>query len=99
MMSRNSRKKPWKLKEMGIWIIFMVFFISELFLYTWSRVQCVGIGYEISKAASHHKELKILRKNMKIELASLKSPVRIAEIAKNRFGLTMPTPEQMIIIP
>lgn len=98
-MSRNSRNKPQRLKVVGIWIIFMFFFISELFLYTWSRVQCVGIGYEISQAASHHKELKILRKNMKIELASLKSPARIAEIAKNRFGLTMPTPEQMIIIP
>ena len=98
-MSKNSRKTPRKLKETGIWIVFMFFFISELFLYTWSRVQCVGVGYEISKAAGHHNELMILRKNLKVEMASLKSPARIAKIAKNRFGLTMPKPEQMIIIP
>ena len=98
-MSPSILKKSRKLKEMGIWIIFMVFFISELFLYTWSRVQCVGIGYDISKTANHQKRLVVLQNNLKIELASLKSPARIAEIAKNRFGLTMPTPEQMIIIP
>jgi len=98
-MSPSIRKKSRKLKEMGIWIIFMFFFISELFLYTWSRVQCVGIGYDISKAGNHQKQLVVLQNNLKIELASLKSPARIAEIAKNRFGLTMPTPEQMIIIP
>jgi cell division protein FtsL len=98
-MSRKIRKKPRKLKKTGIWIILMLFFISELFLYTWSRVQCVGIGYEISKAAARQKEFVAFQNNLNIELASLKSPARIAEIAKTRFGLKMPTSEQMIIIP
>jgi cell division protein FtsL len=98
-MSRKMRKNPHKLKETGIWLVFMFFFISELFLYTWSRVQCVGIGYEISKAAKRQQELVALQNNLNLELASLKSPVRIAEIAKTRFGLKMPTSEQMIIIP
>ncbi len=98
-MSRKSRKNPRTLKETGIWIILMFFFISELFLYTWSRVQCVRIGYEISKVAIRQKEFVALQNNLNLELASLKSPARIAEIAKIRFGLKMPTSEQMIIIP
>ncbi len=98
-MNRKMRKDPRKLKETGIWLVFMFFFISELFLYTWSRVQCVGIGYEISKAAIRQKEFVALQNNLNLELASLKSPARIAEIAKIRFGLKMPTSEQMIIIP
>lgn len=98
-MSRKIRKNPRKLKETGIWLVLMFFFISELFLYTWSRVQCVGIGYEISKAANRQKEIVALQNNLNLELASLKSPARIAEIAKTRFGLKMPTSEQMIIIP
>ena len=77
----------------------MLCFISELFLYTWCRVQCIGIGYEISKAQSRQQELGVLRNNLKIELVSLKSPARIADIAKNRLGLSAPTPEQMIVIP
>ena len=84
---------------MAIWMMLMLFFISELLLYTWCRVQCTGIGYEISKATKHQKELAALQSNLKLELTSLKSPARIAEIAINQLGLTTPTPKQMIIIP
>ena len=98
-MRRKIRKNPRTLKETGTWIILMFFFISELFLYTWSRVQCVGIGYEIARTANRQKEFVALQNNLSLELASLKSPARIAEIAKNRFGLKMPTSEQMILIP
>ena len=98
-MNQKNQKKSRRLKELGFWIILLLFFISELFLYTWCRVQCVAIGYEISKIAYLQKEITALRNNLKIELASLKSPARIAEIAKSRLGLTMPTPEQLILIP
>lgn len=98
-MGRKLRKDNRKLKTMAIWMMLMLFFISELLLYTWCRVQCVGIGYEISTAAKHQKELTALRSNLKVELTSLKSPARIAEIAKNQLGLTTPKPKQMITIP
>ena len=80
-------------------MILMLFFIAELLVYTWCRVQCIGIGYEISEATKQQKELTALRGNLKIELTSLKSPARIAEIAINQLGLTTPTPKQMIILP
>ncbi|MBU0985899.1 MAG: cell division protein FtsL [Proteobacteria bacterium] len=99
MMKRKVRKDLRKLKLTGIWVMLMLFFISELFVYTWCRVQCTGIGYEISKAESQQSELMALRNNLKVELASLKSPARIAKIAKNQLGLTTPAPEQMVIIP
>ncbi len=98
-MGRKIRKNNRKSKAMAIWIMVMLFFIAELLLYTWCRVQCTGIGYEISKATKHQKELAALQSNLKLELTSLKSPARIAEIAINQLGLTTPTPKQMIIIP
>ena len=98
-MDRRVRKNNHKLKTMAVWMMLMLFFMSELLLYTWCRVQCVGIGYEISKATKHQKELTALRSNLKVELTSLKSPARIAEIARNQLGLTTPTSKQMIIIP
>jgi len=99
MTNTRSRKNLRKLRLIGIWGMLMLCFISELFVYTWSRVQCVGIGYEISKATRREKELAALYNNLKVELASLKTPSRIADIAKNRLGLTAPTPEQTIVIP
>jgi len=87
------------MKITGIWIVFMTVFIAELFLYTWCRVNCIGVGYEISKETQKQHELVALQTNLKIELASLKSPERIAKIAKNQFGLVTPTQKQTIIIP
>lgn len=87
------------MKTATIWIVFLAIFISELLLYAWCRIQCVGVGYDILNASRYQQELVSLQNNLKIELASLKSPDRIATIAKKQLGLAMPKPEQMIIIP
>ena len=98
-MTRKTRKKRGDIKITGIWIVFMVVFILELFIYTWCRVNCIGLGYEISKETKKQHELIALQNNLKIELASLKSPERIAKIAKNQLGLKAPTKGQTIVIP
>lgn len=92
-------KKTGDIKKTGIWIILMTVFIAELFLYTWCRVNYIGVGYEISQETQKQHELIALQNNLKIELASLKSPERIAKIAKNQLGLIAPTKNQMIVIP
>jgi cell division protein FtsL len=98
-MTRKPRKKNGDVKKTGIWIIFMVVFIAELFLYTWCRVNYIDVGYEISKETKKQHELIALQNNLKIELASLKSPERIAKIAKDQLGLKTPTKSQTIVIP
>ena len=98
-MAPKAGKNKRKLKTPIIWIILMTVFIAELLFYTWCRVQCVRVGYEISGADRHHQDLLTLQSNLQVELARLKSPERIAKIAKNQLGLTTPTPEQVIIIP
>ncbi len=77
----------------------MAVFIAELLIYTWSRVQCINTGYEISYEKNKNRNLIKLQNNLKVELARLKSPERLAKIAKNQLGLKTPEPEQMIIIP
>ena len=83
---------------MGMWMIILSLFISELLIYTWARVQCVNVGYEINKATRKNIDLKAVKKNVQIELARLKSPERISKIAKERLSLTTPTPEQVIVV-
>jgi len=98
-MARKTRKKNGDVKKTGIWIIFMAVFIAELFLYTWCRVNCIDVGYEISRETKKQHELIALQNNLKIELASLKSPERISKIAKDQLGLKAPTKSQTIVIP
>lgn len=95
---RKSRPKH-KSRTVHIWLVIMVVFIGELLLYTWCRVQYVKVGYEISKATENHQYLLALQRNLKIELAHLKSPARIEKIATEQLGLITPTPKQIIMIP
>jgi len=90
--SRNARTT-------GMWMVMMFIFIVELLFYTWCRVQNVQHGYEISRETHNQKKLIAYQSNLKIELARLKSPDRIAQIAKQQLGLIMPTTEKTILIP
>ena len=80
-------------------MVMMSIFIIELLFYTWCRVQNVQHGYDISKETQNQKQLITYQNNLKIELARLKSPDRIAQIAKQQLGLIMPTTEKTILIP
>ena len=91
-------KSP-SLKKTGLCFLIMSFFILELFFYTWCRVQNVRIGYEISNEMNQQKKLIAYQNNLKIELARLKSPERITQIAKQQLGLIMPTAEKTILLP
>jgi len=77
----------------------MGLFIAELLFYTWSRVQCIQVRYEISELTADQQRMEMLQDNLKIELARLKAPRRIAEIAKQKLGLVAPTNKQLISIP
>ena len=98
-MNRNVKTNVRTPRLVAIWIIFMVVFIAELLVYTWSRVQCVQFGYELSEAADREDHLLRLRNNLKIEVAHLKSPQRVAKIAREQLGLSLPKPDQLIVIP
>ena len=94
-----KRKKRRNLKQISLWAFLMTVFIAELLLYTWSRVQCTRVGYEITRATEMQQQQLRLQNNLKIELARLKSPARIATYARERLGLQMPAPEQTIVLP
>ncbi|OQX15590.1 MAG: hypothetical protein BWK80_40820 [Desulfobacteraceae bacterium IS3] len=87
------------IKKTAIWAVLMTVFFGQMLFYTWCRVQCVQAGYEISKETDRHRKLIALQNNLKIEFARLKSPERIANIAKYELGLKPPAPEQIIILP
>ena len=96
---KRKKRKARNPKILAAWLAFMGLFIAELLFYTWSRVQCVQIRYEISEITANQRQLERLQDNLKIELARLKAPQRISEIAKQQLGLVAPTSKQLIVIP
>ncbi len=95
---KKKRKRP-NPKMLAIGFVLMGLFIGELLFYTWCRVQYVQIKYVISKATRRQHQLIALQDNLKVEQADLKSPQRIATIARDRLGLIKPTSKQMVMIP
>jgi cell division protein FtsL len=101
-MSKPNKRRKKKKRDpriLAAWLAFMGLFITELLFYTWSRVQCVQVRYEISEIAADQERLVRLQDNLKIELARLKAPRRISKIAKQQLGLVAPTSKQLIIVP
>ena len=99
MAKQKKKRRPPNPKMLALWLVLMGVFIGELLFYTWCRVQSVQVKYEISKATQKQHRLVALQDNLKIELANLKSPQRIATIAREQLGLVTPTSKQMIPIP
>ena len=98
-MARKNRKTRTPPRLTRVWMVLLAVFLAELLFYTWCRVQCVRTGYEIAEAADRHATLAGMRNELRIELAHLKNPKRIAEIARQRLGLTMPNAGQTIVMP
>ncbi|MBI5237180.1 MAG: cell division protein FtsL [Deltaproteobacteria bacterium] len=73
-------------------------FALVLFIFLWSRLAVVNIGFEISKANSTRAALIEQNKRLKVEFMKLKSPERIEKIASGELQLVHPTGEQIVNI-
>lgn len=98
---KNSQKKRIKRnpKLTLAYLVLMAVFIAELLFSAWCREQSRKIESDIINQTQKAERLSAMQDNLKIELARLKSPRRIARIARERLGLITPTPEQTILIP
>jgi len=83
-----------------LWLGLLSIFITGLLLYTYCRIECVKIGYELSEEKARYMKLDTRRSELTIELNTLKSHEQIEQqIARHKLGLKMPTPKQVIEIP
>jgi cell division protein FtsL len=98
-MGKKKKHQQRNPKVIVIFLFLMLVFIAELLFYTWCRVQSVRIKYEITEQTSRTRQLSAMQDNLKIEFARLKSPSRIAKIARTQLGLITPTSTKMILIP
>ena len=80
------------------WMVILVLFIVELFIYTQCRVSYRETGFNISEEKVTQKQLMEYRDALKVEYARLLSPERIAKIAETELKLKIPNSEQVIYL-
>lgn len=100
-MATNKKvtaKSP-KRRMSPLWVAVLSMFVVELLFYTWCRVQCTRTGYLITEESNRNQELKMVRNSLNIELARLKAPENISRVARNKLGMGMPEPQQIVLVP
>ncbi len=66
-----------------------------LMLYAWQHFQCIQIRYNIEQLESQRAQAAELNQQLHLEVATLRSPMRVDAIARNQLGLTVPVPGQI----
>jgi cell division protein FtsL len=64
-------------------------------LYAWQHFQCIQMDYRLQELKSTHAQAAELNAQLRLEVAGLRSPMRIDAIARHQLGLTAPVPGQV----
>jgi cell division protein FtsL len=98
----NRRYKPIQRASRRRWlaaaVLLTVLIMGEFLFYAWCRVQCLQAGYAINALLQQNQKLNALQSSLRVELSRLKAPKRIVGIARQKLGLEMPRPDQVITI-
>lgn len=89
---------PWK-QEFKDYLLIVTTVVFCALFFVWSRLEVLQMGYELSRANKTYEYLVKENQCLRVEVASLKSPVRIEKIARERLGLINPKPEDILLIP
>lgn len=65
--------------------------------YVWQPIQVVRLGYQVEGLAGERADLIRQQKELRLEVARLKSLRRVEEIARGQLGLISPKPGQVIV--
>jgi cell division protein FtsL len=70
--------------------------IAALLLsYAWQHFQCIQLRYSIEQLDAARAQAAELNQQLHLEVATLRSPMRVDAIARNQLGLTVPVPGQV----
>lgn len=67
-------------------------------IYVGSHIRMTKMEYDVAAALNAKENLLEEQKKLKLELAMLKSPQRIEDIARTKLQMTYPTAQQVIVL-
>jgi cell division protein FtsL len=94
---QEEQKKSGEIKY-SRYIVATLALMLMLLCYVASHIQMMKLEYQIAEEIDHKEKLLDEQKKLKLEIATLKSPQRIAAIAREKLQMTHPDKDQLIII-
>ena len=66
-----------------------------LLFYAWQHFECIQVRYQIERLNTERVRSADLNQQLQLEVATLRSPMRVDTIARDQLGLTVPVPGQV----
>jgi cell division protein FtsL len=79
----------WRRVRMGAGVAALLLF------YAWQHFECIQLRYSIEQLGTERAQAAQLNQQLHLEVATLRSPMRVDRIARNQLGLTVPVPGQV----
>jgi cell division protein FtsL len=86
---------PRRLRECARVVALGALLAAFVFLYAWQHFQSIQLNYQVEQLKADQAQAVELNQQLKLEVASLRSPGRIDTIARQELGLTAPVPGQV----
>ena len=87
-------------KKQAFLVIYLLFlFMGSSISYVWSNFEKTQIGYDLSHVKKEEMKLREANRKLRLEIATLKSPQKLEEVARKHLGLRQPKSEQIIVLP
>lgn len=68
---------------------------TGVLLYAWQHFQCIQMSYQLEELKAARAQAAELNQELRLQVAGLRSPMRIDAIARRQLGLTAPVPGQV----
>ena len=67
-------------------------------LYAWQHFQCIQLRYQLEELKAERAQVGEMNQQLKLDVAGLRSPMRIDAIARRELGLSVPLPGQVATV-
>jgi cell division protein FtsL len=84
-----------RLREMARWIALGALLAGAALFYAWQHFEYLQLRYRVESLKSERSQASELNQQLKLEMAGLRAPSRIDEIARRQLRLTAPVPGQV----
>jgi len=84
-----------RLREMARLIALGVLLAGAALFYAWQHFEYLQLRYRVESLKSERSQASELNQQLKLEMAGLRAPSRIDEIARRQLRLTAPVPGQV----
>jgi cell division protein FtsL len=72
--------------------------LALVFVFVWERVDVVRVGYHIERLKRDKTMLERQRDELRVKFSALSASGRIAKLAKDKLGMSLPQQGQIILV-